>query len=110
MISYAHMDHYGSLRDLDASLPVFVGPETMDWIGGGEDAAPKGEKELMTFSTSFLKDCTFIETDCIRSSKIDERIKTRIKDIKAGPFDKARDFFGDGSVSVASAEGLNMLW
>lgn len=108
IISHAHIDHYGNLLQYPSSLPVFVGPRTMDWIGGGEDAAVKGEKGLMSFPTSFLKDRTFIEMDQIgSSSSVDEKFKGRIQDVKVGPFDRAWDFFGDGSVIVASAEGVS---
>lgn len=107
ILSHAHVDHYGNLLDFPTSLPVFVGPDTMDWVGGGEDAAKKGEKGLMSFPSSFLKDRTFIEMDKI-ASKAGDKIKSRVKETKVGPFDMAWDWFGDGSIVVASAEGVSM--
>ncbi|CBQ72292.1 conserved hypothetical protein [Sporisorium reilianum SRZ2] len=97
ILSHAHMDHYGNLLDFPASLPVFVGPGTMDWVGGGEDAAKRGEKGLMTFPTSFLEGRAFIEMQNIAESDVDDRIKSRIRDAKVGPFERAWDWFGDGS-------------
>ncbi|CDU25624.1 uncharacterized protein SPSC_05795 [Sporisorium scitamineum] len=105
ILSHAHMDHYGNLLDFPASLPVFVGPGTMDWVGGGEDAAKRGEKGLMTFPTSFLRGRTFVEMPEIAESKVDDKIKSRVRGVKMGPFERAWDWFGDGSVVVASAEG-----
>lgn len=90
ILSHAHVDHYGNLLDFPTSIPVFVRPGTMDWVGGGEDAAKKGEKGLMSFPSSFLKDRTFIEM---------------VKETQVGPFEKAWDWFGDGSVLMAIAEG-----
>ncbi|SPO26186.1 uncharacterized protein UTRI_02462 [Ustilago trichophora] len=104
ILSHAHVDHYGNLLDFPTSLPVFVGPGTMDWVGGGEDAAKKGEKGLMTFPSSFLKDRTFIEMDKI-GSKAATTVKARVKETQVGPFEKAWDWFGDGSVLIAAAEG-----
>ncbi|SJX62152.1 uncharacterized protein SRS1_13000 [Sporisorium reilianum f. sp. reilianum] len=97
ILSHAHMDHYGNLLDFPASLPVFVGPGTMDWVGGGEDAAKRGEKGLMTFPTSFLEGRAFIEMQNIAESDVDDRIKSRIRDAKVGPFERVWDWFGDGS-------------
>lgn len=107
ILSHAHVDHYGNLLDFPTSLPVFVGPGTMDWIGGGEDAAKKGEKGLMSFPSGFLKGRTFVEMDHIDSSHVDERLKSRVKSTRVGPFEKAWDWFGDGSVIIASAEGVS---
>ncbi|EST08562.2 Beta-lactamase-like protein [Kalmanozyma brasiliensis GHG001] len=105
ILSHAHVDHYGNLLDFPTSLPVFVGPGTMDWVGGGEDAAEKGEKGLMSFPSSFLKDRTFVEMDSISGSSVDAKIKDRVKSTIVGPFDQAWDWFGDGSIIIASAEG-----
>lgn len=104
ILSHAHVDHYGNLLDFPASLPVYVGPGTMDWIGGGEDAAKKGEKGLILFPTSFLHNRTFIEMDQIGNTA-SETVRARVKPTKVGPFEQAWDWFGDGSVVIASAEG-----
>lgn len=109
ILSHAHVDHYGNLLEFPTSLPVFVGPGTMDWVGGGEDAAKKGEKGLMSFPSSFLKSRTFVEMDRIANSEVDQKIKSRVQSTKAGPFDKAWDWFGDGSVIIASAEGVSLI-
>lgn len=107
ILSHAHVDHYGNLLDFPTSLPVFVGPGTMDWVGGGEDAAKRGEKGLMSFPSSFLKNRTFIEMNDVKS-KASDKIKSRVKETKVGPFEKAWDWFGDGSIVIASAEGVSI--
>lgn len=109
VLSHAHVDHYGNLLNFPTSLPVFVGPGTMDWVGGGEDAAEKGEKGLISFPSSLLKNHSFIEMDRIASSNVNGSIKERVKTIKVGPFDQAWDWFGDGSIIIASAEGVGPL-
>lgn len=88
---------------------MFVGPGTMDWVGGGEDAAKRGEKGLIMFPTRFLTDRTFVEMQDVVNSAVNDKIKSRVKDIKVGPFEKAWDWFGDGTIIVASAEGVSRL-
>ena len=106
ILSHAHVDHYGNLLDFPTSLPVFVGGGTMEWVGGGDEVAKKGEKGLMSFSASFLKNRTFIEMPDV-ASKAEDKVKARVKEVKVGPFEKAWDWFGDGSLVLASAEGVS---
>jgi glyoxylase-like metal-dependent hydrolase (beta-lactamase superfamily II) len=103
-LSHAHVDHYGNLLDFPNAVPVFVGSGTLGWIGGGEDAAKRGEAGHLYFPSSFLKDRVFIEMHDVES-KADDVVKARVRQTKVGPFDRAWDWFGDGSVVIASAEG-----
>ncbi|ETS61599.1 hypothetical protein PaG_04082 [Moesziomyces aphidis] len=102
ILSHARFDHYGNLLDFPTSTPVFVGAGTREWIGGGDEAAEKGEKGLVSFPSSFLKDRTFIETDQIKAKAAHG---ARVKHAKVGPFERAWDWLGDGSLFIASAEG-----
>lgn len=104
ILSHARFDHYGSLLDFPTSTPVFVGAGTREWIGGGDEAAEKGENGLVSFPSSFLKDRTFIETDQVKTKAAHG---DRVKEAKVGPFERAWDWLGDGSLFIASAEGVS---
>nr|CDI57201.1 uncharacterized protein BN887_00365 [Melanopsichium pennsylvanicum 4] len=76
ILSHARVDHYGNLLDFPSSLPSFVGLGTMDWVGGGEYAAKKGEKGLVSFPSSFLTNRTYIEMDHV-GTKSNDPVKRR---------------------------------
>ena len=114
ILSHAHVDHYGNLLKFPTTLPVFVGPGTMDWVGGGEEAAERGEKGLRSFPSSFLKGGRrFIEVQNVKSAsaagtEVEGKLKQRVKDAKVGTFDTAWDWFGDGSVYLCQAKGVSV--
>lgn len=92
ILSHAHVDHYGALDLFDPSIPVYVGPGTMDWINGGDRRGG-----LKSFPTTYLdQGRRFVQLNQDTSS---------LRQTPIGPFEEAWDLTGDGSLWLVSTEG-----
>jgi len=92
IISHAHPDHYGALDEFPADLPVIVGPGTKAWI----DGAPAGMKPIPPHFWEHPKSIEEVGEGAKGHGKAWQSV---------GAYDKAWDFFGDGSFWLAQAPG-----
>ncbi|KZO99394.1 hypothetical protein CALVIDRAFT_534374 [Calocera viscosa TUFC12733] len=94
ILSHAHVDHYGALDEFPSSLPLIVGPGTKAWV----DGSPDEEKPVPPW---FWNHPTFI-------GEVGEEGARGKGDgwHKIGSYEKAFDFFGDGSFWLMQARSI----
>ncbi|KZO99393.1 Metallo-hydrolase/oxidoreductase [Calocera viscosa TUFC12733] len=95
-LSHAHFDHYGCMTDFPSRLPLYVGPGTKTWVKGG-DEAPGG---LKGFPSAFWRHPVFVGEIGEEGAKGKGKEWTSV-----GTYEKAWDWFGDGSFTLLQAPG-----
>lgn len=105
IISHQHFDHVGDLGTLRDIQPlVVVGPGTLDRIGPGYP-----EKADSTWPAEWLKDLNIV--DLANLDQLDGQGKGVGKRTweQVACYDKAIDWFGDGSIWIIDAPGVRPL-
>ncbi|KZT57140.1 hypothetical protein CALCODRAFT_496430 [Calocera cornea HHB12733] len=93
LLSHAHVDHYGALDEFPSSLPLITGVGTKAWV----DGAPDAEKPVPPW---FWNHPEFIAEVGEDGGKGRGQAWEKV-----GTYDRAWDFFGDGSLYLMQAPG-----